>query len=455
MSNYIVGIYDDRSLIKNQELATRYKELTEFFIRHMRSKGEDTERKYIVDKNINGVLNKALELGYDFCIVMAVGNFINSPNFFRYIESWIEKTDFFITGHIIDKESNNSQNNSDGHYWGLHKQCLVVNLKYYKEFGCPNWGDSFADEEIIEVAKANRAKTDIHDDYTPIFLEPTNETQVCTPYVDGWNFINISLKQGLKVYNFHPKIRMTKRYAYPNKSVEVLREQLNWINNILTGATECVFFWNTESYVTVNKLKLPNINKLYSVAAGFKPNFILECSNFTENTEVVYFDYSKQALAFKKLMLEQWDGYDYPNFLYKVKSKYHINETFGASTEGKSYQDLWGLELQNWKNKDLRSHWVKYKKLKHTFIHCDILQNPEKVIKHITNDNNSVIWWSNAFHTVTAHYTKSLEELTNHYVKNWLEPIHDKNPSLIVLGNDYLNKQLEGISIKEELNKYV
>ena len=110
MSNYIIGIYDDRNTLYNQSLGNRYKELTEFFIRHMKT----STNNFIVEKSINDVLNKALEKNIeDYCVVMAIGHFINSPNFFRYIETWIEKTNFFITGHIIDKESNNSQENSD------------------------------------------------------------------------------------------------------------------------------------------------------------------------------------------------------------------------------------------------------------------------------------------------------------------------------------------------------
>lgn len=456
MSNYVIGIYDDRNTLHNQSLGNKYKELTEFFIRHMKT----STNNFIVEKSINDVLNKALEKNIaDYCVVMAIGHFINSPNFFRYIEAWIEKTDFFITGHIIDKESNNSQENSDGHYWGLHKQCMVINLRYYEEFGKPNWGDKFVSEERIKVAKAKRSKKDIHDDYTPVFLEPTKETQVCTPHVDGWNFINVSLQKGLKVYNFHPKIRNTKRYSYPNKDVNELRKQLNWINNILTGAPNCVFFWNTEiykdilSYCTENKNKQP-VKKFYSVAAAFKPNFLLEKIGFTEDTEITYFDYSKQALAFKKYLIENWDGTNYSKFLRAAKQKYSINETFGSSTEGKEYEELWEREIKNWETeKSLYNHWQKYRKLKHNYIHCDVLIDPEKLIDTIDNTDNSYIWWSNAFHTVTAHYTMTLADLTNHYNNNWVHKLEEKNKDLVVFGADILNNKLQGVKVGESLYK--
>lgn len=446
MGKYIVGIYDDRDTIHNKELANRYKELTEFFVRHIKVTSND----YIVGKTINDVLNKALEKDVDYCIVMSIGHFISSPNFFTYINSWIDKIDFFVTGHIIDKESNNSQNDSDGHYWGLHKQCMIVNLRYYEEFGKPDWGDRFKSEDKIELIRAKRSKTDIHDDYTPIFLEPTKDTQVCTPYVDGWNFINKSLENDLIVYNFHPKIRDTKKYTYPSKHIEVLKEQLGWISKILTGAPDCVFLWNTEPYLDILKTEGTPIKKLYSVAAGFKPNFMLYKYGFYDDTEIVYFDYSKQALAFKKFLLKEWDGKDYPKFLYKAKKEYNINETFGASTEGKTYEELWKKEVLSWGSEEnLYLHWQKYRKLKHTFIHCDILETPEKIINQITDGENSYIWWSNAFHTVAAHYTKTIDTLKDHYNNKWVKELENKNSNLRCFGTDIINTKLRNLKITD------
>jgi hypothetical protein len=443
--NYVLGLYDDRENIKNKDLGDKYKELTEFFIRHMKY---GIDREYLKGNSINSILNEALTKKYDYCLLMSIGHFINNPLFFKYIESWMDKIDFFVTGHIVDKESNNSQKDSDGHYWGLHKQCMIVNLKYYEEFGKPDWGDKFKSEETIELIRAKRSKADIHDDYTPIFLNPTKETQVCTPYVDGWNFINKSLENNLTVYNFHPKIRVTKGYAYPNKDISNLKDQLSWINEILVGAPNCVFLWNTETYKDIKENNIPKIKKLYSVAAAFKPNFMLNKYGFYEDTEVVYFDYSKQALAFKNLLLLEWDGKNYPDFIKKAKKTWNINETYGGSTENRSHEELWAKEILEWgSEKELYDHWQRYKKLKHTFIHCDILQNPEKIINRIDNTEDSCIWWSNAFHTVTSHYTKTIEELKDHYNNRWVKAIADKNSNMTCFGTDILNSRVRNINI--------
>ena len=246
----------------------------------------------------------------------------------------------------------------------------------------------------------------------------------------------------------HPKIRDTKKYTYPSKDIETLKKQLDWVNNILTGAPNCVFFWNTEPYADIIKAEGPKIKKLYAVAAAFKPNFILNKFDFYDDTEVIYFDYSKQALAFKKLLLDEWDGRDYPKFLKYAKSKYQLNETYGASTEGKTPQDLWKRELFEWGSEDvLYKHWQRYKKLKHTFIYCDLLENPEKLTNQVDNTEDSYIWWSNAFHTVTAHYTMSLEDLKKHYNDRWITALKNKNSNLICFGTDVINNKLRNIKI--------
>jgi hypothetical protein len=445
--NYVIGIYDDRSMTTNMTEHEKFKEITEFFTRF----------KYfgpiIVKTSVNEVLDEALTHKVDYCIVQSVGHIIKDAEFFKHIEKYIKDMNFFVTGHIMDKESENSQNSKGKGYYGLHKQCILVNLKYYEKFDKPVFGDKTATKEEI-VAKALRHAVDIHDDYTPLSLRPTSETNVCTPLVDGWNFINKSLENGLTVYNFHPKIRESKVYLYPNKSAADLERQLSWINNIVNYAPTCVFFWNTETYADLKYVKLQTpVKKLYAVAASFKPNMILNTFGFTEETEVIYYDYSKQALAFKKMLLQNWNGEDYPKFLRWAKSKYQINETGGIKTEHETYEDLWQREIAWWgSEKAIKDHWDRYKKLKHSYIHLDVCVTPEKLTSIVTPEESSVIWWSNAFHTVGAHYLRGLQGVTDCY-NEWINQLNNKNPNLWILGKDYLDRPIEGDTLKEYINE--
>ena len=133
--NYVVGIYDDSKFSFHMSRGQKFKEITEFFTRF----------KYfgpiVVGKSVNEVLDKACEHGVDYCIVQSVGHIIKDAFFFRHIEKWIDRQNFFVTGHIMDKNSKNL-NNPDGKegYYGLHKQCILVNLDYYKKFDRPVLG---------------------------------------------------------------------------------------------------------------------------------------------------------------------------------------------------------------------------------------------------------------------------------------------------------------------------
>jgi len=440
--NYVVAIVEDNSQTQQAQ------EITEFFTRF----------KYfgpiIKGTTVNEVLDKALEQEVKYCIVQSAGHIIKDYKFFTFIEKWMETQNFFITGHIMDKDKKNMNNKSGAHgYYGLHKQCMLVNLDYYKKFDKPVFGDKKSEDEF--VVKAKRHAKDIHDDYTPLSLAPTEELTICTPLVDGWNFISKSLENDLTVFNFHPKIRETKQYIYPSTSAEELQNQLSWINNIVAYAQDCVFFWNTENYADLKYVPLKEpINKLYSVAASFKPNMILNTFGFHEGTEVVFYDYSKQALAFKKLLLTEWDGSDYPAFLDWAVRRYRINETGGNETQDKNRQQLWEREISWWgSEKEIEEHWYRYKKLKHSYLLCDVCESPEKLTSKITNEPNSVIWWSNAFHTVNAQYVRGISGVRQCY-ETWCNQISEKNPNIWILGKDYYDKPVEGTIIKEYLDAY-
>ena len=99
-----------------------------------------------------------------------------------------------------------------------------------------------------------------------------------------------------------------------------------------------------------------------------------------------------------------------------------------------------------------KNHWDKYKTLKHSYINCDICVNPEKITSKISDKGTQVIWWSNVFHTVNAHYLRGLQGVKNCY-NEWLTQIYKKNDKIYIMGKDFINKPVEGFTIKEYLNE--
>lgn len=115
---------------------------------------------------------------------------------------------------------------------------------------------------------------------------------------------------------------------------------------------------------------------------------------------------------------------------------------------------MWEREISWWgSEKTIKEHWNKYKSLKHSYIHCDICENPEKLTASITDEDGAVIWWSNAFHTVNAQYMRGLSGVKECY-ENWCTQIEEKNPNIWILGKDYLDRPVEGTDIKDYLYAY-
>ena len=124
--NYIVGILDDSSFIPNVTAAQKSKELTEFFTRFKYF------GKILSGTSVNEILDKAVKENKKYCIIQCIGHLIKEAHFFTLLEKWMNTHNFFITGHIMDKENPNSAYLKGDGYYGLHKQCLLVNLEYYQ-----------------------------------------------------------------------------------------------------------------------------------------------------------------------------------------------------------------------------------------------------------------------------------------------------------------------------------
>ena len=96
------------------------KNLSDYVLQDIVSKG------YNVLQGIDeDVLLQEAALQYKFAVVISTGTeFINGNKFFKEVEKFVKDTDFFLMGHIPDRD--------DG-YYELHDQCYLINLSTYKE----------------------------------------------------------------------------------------------------------------------------------------------------------------------------------------------------------------------------------------------------------------------------------------------------------------------------------
>jgi hypothetical protein len=225
-----------------------------------------------------------------------------------------------------------------------------------------------------------------------------------------------------------------------------------------------VFVLNFESYRDIEAppdFQGP-VSTLYSVGAGLKPNRILQTHGFDARTRVVYFDYSPRALEFRRLLLEEWDGRRYPDFLRTVFQKMPASGTHyflwpGAHPDNLDWAEmdrLWAAEAARWGGEqEIAAHWLQYRELDHEFVQCNILTGHDKLLDHIQDEPASAIWWSNAFCTIFSAYHYTLEEKQGFY-EDWIAKLAGKAPGILLYGSDHSNSPVNCIVAADYWRSY-
>jgi hypothetical protein len=225
---------------------------------------------------------------------------------------------------------------------------------------------------------------------------------------------------------------------------------LDNVQRLTSQLRKGIFVWNIESYTDIEKPSehfSPPLKALYTVSAGFKPNRILQTHGFDDNTRMVVFDYSPQGLEFRRLIHDEWDGVDYPGFLRILFRKIPQGEAFYLLWDGMTPENLdwdlvqqrWQEELQAWGGEEaLYNHWQKFKRLNIEYLSCDILTEHDRLLDSINAQDNSLVWWSNAFFSVHSNWFYSTAQRVDYY-RQWIGKLASKTPQLLLYGSDCHN----------------
>jgi hypothetical protein len=211
-----------------------------------------------------------------------------------------------------------------------------------------------------------------------------------------------------------------------------------------------VFVWNLEGYEDLHSLPADEpLAALYSVAAGFKPNAILRACGFRPGARVVFFDYSADALALRRELVEHWDGRDLPAFLWPRlqpgKTHYWLRSTAQDQAPAREELDqLWARELQDWGGADsFAAHWQLTRRLRHEYLLVDLLNTPQQALA-APPQGPAVVWWSNAFSSVHALWHLRYAQRAAAFGR-WIQLLAQHCPQACLLGADADNTPVAGI----------
>ncbi|MEO6454860.1 MAG: hypothetical protein ABIN97_12340 [Ginsengibacter sp.] len=466
MEDLIFGLISSPDKIGANNHAGVLRELTLTWLRY------GYQGSVIEASNIDDLLQKVSETSYSFCLIQTEGHVIdekwhpaywNTEGFYDGIWRLIREKDFFIIGEI--------ENNNSG-YPGLKTDCLLVNMNYFR-LAKPKLGNPQLSVRELNPFKLAPGHT--------IYPAPKGGKVKLVPQINGWNFINTSLGFGLPVQGFSSSVNTSrfnlKADTHQNNFTSFLRKydstaisekgltesQFKFLNKIkiqLDNSRNSVFLWNIESYDDLTPNSEHPIGTLFSVASGFKPVRIIESNGCGAKTKVVYFDYSKKALEIRKLLVEEWDGKDFPHFVKHIMKLFPYPSTHyqlweGITPENINWRDVelvWEQELNKWGGaKAFQDSWLEYRALPHEYMHCNLLADKKELLARISSLDDTYIWWSNAFFTVYSNWLFSYDERRQLFEK-WIESLAIANPTCLVNGSDHNNSSVNGLTASEYFN---
>jgi hypothetical protein len=414
----VFGLLNASDQIRNTQLFEQLRNLTISWSRY------GYRGRIIEAASVDAILHEAGAAGYRWCFIQSCGHMIGESWHPPHVESvpleialshWIEKHEFLLTGVLSGDD-------------GVDNQCMLVDLHHYRACGSPTVHDL--------IGAARRHGIAVHSfppeiDSCRIYFDPTlcEQSPRFVQYL-GSEIARLDgddLGLGANCYRLLQSVRAQ-----------------------VSNARRGVFLWNVESYSDVTTPPedfQPPVAAVYSVAAGFKPNMIVHSLGIDEQTRVVFFDYSEKALQIRKLIVDEWDGEDYPSFFRYVTKRYPHPDTFyqlwgdltpDTITEVDIVQ-MWENEGRKWGGHHvIREHWRRYRKLAHEYVPCNLLGDRGHLLDRIGCERSAAIWWSNAFFTTLSNWLFTIDQRRAIY-ESWIRELAERNPAILLYGADFTN----------------
>jgi hypothetical protein len=473
----VFGLLDTRARLADSCLANKLRSFTISWSRYSYS------GLLVEGPTVNAILDQACDAGFRHCFIQAYGLVIGEtwspvhggPDDFCTALCGRLEEDFFAAGRLV--------RGAQGTY-GLVPSGLLVNLAHYAAWGRP----AFEPEESGPVSLVQPVPRDLPGGQR---LDPSGRTVTCRPTAPGWSFVEAGLRNGKaicgldtvlagRLLDLSPPTRAcaaalrdyldedSARLGAAPSDARLTADQKLFLAFVARHAREArngIFPFNFEPYQDIDPPPAafrPPLTALYSVAAGLKPNRILQTHGFDTGTRVLFFDYSPKALEYRQLMVREWDGEDYPRFVRYAFRKipappamYQLGgDVSPEEAEGGGMDRLWREETGQWGGEPaFKEHWRAYRGLRHQYVLCNLLADPEDLLGHIEDRPGSVIWWSNAFFTVYSNWFHTVEERKDIY-DAWVRGLAARAPGIFLYGADYNNSSVNHIRAGEYAARY-
>lgn len=462
---YINGLVYDKNNLGIEPLVRE--SLKTFYCRNLYIDSVDKNPMHsIIETSIDECIRLASESKFDFLILTWEGNIFDIHTYHQACIEHINsiQEEWLVSGQIIDQYKNrlfNKDGKADEYKnsFYLFPITAIVNLKKWKELGSPKWGDADELQHILEVVPSNEC---VHDDYTPLELNAGKDTHLIKTK-PGWNIIDTSLRNGLKVFNLSKGIRNSQNYLYPENNVDkynqfwlsvfmipklsdqykkVLESILPSKNprRIKDTTWQC-FIKNTENYfpnegrVDID-IEWSKLETYVFPASGFK-DFVVCMSNRSNIAikQIVHYDIIKQCLEIKEKIINRWSG-DKDTFvqtLIDIGKEYRDNPIDVYHMHSmKDLIEAYNHLLKYFDNPvHLKKCWIEFQKINHSYVESDVLEDPRPIIELIKTKNlylclSDVAGWRNnmlgyGIKNLRTNIASCLEKINNNNISGYID----------------------------------
>lgn len=362
-----------------------------------------------------------------WAVVFATGNVvhkIHDPSIIDDIVTYCKQENSPLAGHILYKNG----------YYQLHPQFFCIDLTLYRQWA--QGLESLHHVRSISSVAVERSVDNVHDDYTPWWIKPSNDKVSTINCQDAFasRFIAWLLNHGHRIVNVPHNIRQHKIYSYADYSHEDIRkfikdtsyttgqsgvnQFLKYVKNSLDSLNFGFYPINTEPVVPVPSA-IKNLNVFAGVCGGIKPAIITSQSCFSSDTKVILFDISEMAIEWQRWLREHWDGgrdtielvfnkfmQTYPaaqaqyfDYMGIVGNFNWVLQSHKQQQVYRRYPWCWVLQY-TCTEQEFKHKWANWKTLEVEYVRLDLLESADqqKLIDKLEQTaNSSYIWTSNLF----------------------------------------------------------
>lgn len=218
------------------------------------------------------------------------------------------KTDFYIAGHILDRNENAYWRNG---YYELHHQFYIVKIADYISLGCPQIGTQ-SHTQHVQIAPIRSEECLYDDEEVAGWISTGTCEKSYEMKCHGWNIISNALLHNKKIIDLGPDIRNSKQYLYYehehsflNHMPKIYHDQF-FVNNFFISL-------NSDGFGSGITFDGP-VEQYISVGTGVHWISYLNKIGTTADTTVVFTDINCNCLLFMKSMVDEWDGTNYAEF---------------------------------------------------------------------------------------------------------------------------------------------